>query len=145
MIRNGIGRRRLNFEIIDIDGKHVYVISIPRFSTIPHAVLEREKRIYYCRRGSTVRYLTSSELDFLYRTGGGTIIGKEETRDENYSLHGFLILSKFIFRNKENLHKYSRWMKIIGYSIFIVLIGWAILVNNYNLSPLYALIPKSGL
>jgi hypothetical protein len=55
------------FEVISTTDGDFYVISIPRFAILPHAVKQKDGKTYFIRVGTTVREPSSSELKLLFQ------------------------------------------------------------------------------
>ena len=55
-----------NFQLVEIDDSQVYVITIPKMTTVPFKLNTREGKVHRIRVGSTIREPTAEELDRLY-------------------------------------------------------------------------------
>ncbi len=64
------------FEMVTISEKEVYVITIPKMKTYPHAVKFSDCSAYYIRVGTTVRVANAEELQELFVSSGKTTINQ---------------------------------------------------------------------
>jgi hypothetical protein len=58
-----------SFSIVRKPEGDVYLIKVPRYRVLPHAVKTSEVRAYFIRVGTTVRGVTPSELALLFEAG----------------------------------------------------------------------------
>jgi hypothetical protein len=64
------------FEVLTLEDKTVYVVTVPKMKAYPHALKLQDCNAYYIRVGTTVRVADSEELQELFISSGKTTINQ---------------------------------------------------------------------
>lgn len=107
-----------NFEKVDVDGKTVYVITIPKMTSTPYQQITREGNVHWIRVGSTIRQPTFNELSSLYTNSSENETEIEKTQIVKsippvYEAYRRLIVIP-IDANTKILHFDKSTMEILG-------------------------------
>lgn len=116
------------FETISLAGGDVYVLTIPKMTTYPHAVKLQDGNIYYVRVGTTVRVATPEELRELFVGTGRLTISqviqrvRESVPPLSQPYRSVLIAPEYVIKNLVQFNEETEhWLRRISDNLDLVI------------------------
>ena len=116
------------FEVVNLNGNDVYVLTLPKMTKYPHAVRLPDCNAYYVRVGTTTRVATPEELQELFVGTGRPTINqviqrvRESVPPITKAYRSVLITPDYVIKNMIEFDpEIERWMWTIHRSYYLTM------------------------